>query len=153
MNRYGITTDDMDDNLLLGRWRWLAPSSYRVLLASALGDLFLADDAGAAHWLDVGAGELTTVAENLKAFREAWEEDGNRDVWFGPGLVDALEAVEGRKPDECYSYIMLPILGGSFEPSNFVVRTLQQHLDGWGPIQQKLSSLPDGAQVTLSVEP
>jgi hypothetical protein len=150
MNRYGIATDDLDHVRLLRHWRWLVPSSWAVLFGTALGDLFLEDAGGAVHWLDVGSIELTPAAPSRSALAEAWEDEEQRNCWFGPGLVDAIEA-QGptRGASECFSYVMLPALGGEYEPSNFRVRSLYDHLEGWGPICEKIVSPPPATRVQL----
>lgn len=150
MNRYGITTDGLDHVRLLRHWRWLVPASCTILFGTALGDLFLEDEGGAVHWLDVGSIGLTPVAPGRSALAGAWEDEERRNLWFGPGLVDAIEAAGlTRGPAECFSYVMLPVLGGKFEPSNFLVRSLYDHLDGWGPICEQIATMPDGTRVQL----
>ena len=154
MNRYGITTDGMDADRLRRAWRWLIPPRHRVLLGTALGDLFLANEQDRIVRLNVGEGTLEPAADSLEAFRAAWEDDDQRGFWFGPSLVDAIEAAGGsRGLDECYSYLVLPVLGGTFEPTNFKTRPLQSHLDGWGPIHEQIRELPDGTTCQLVVEP
>lgn len=102
------------------------------------------------HWLDVGSLELTPAAHSRSALPAAWEDEERRNYWFGPALVDGIEA-EGlaRGPADCFSYLMLPALGGRFEPANFRVRSLYDHLDGWGPICEQIATMPEGAQVEL----
>jgi hypothetical protein len=141
-----------DAAALLRHWRWLVADTYRPLLATALGDLFLADAEGRAWWLDVGAGQLVPVAEDAGHLAELLEAGEDRDVWLGPGLVGQLRAGGAiLRPGDCYSYQTVPILGGDFVPANFRVRPLQAHLDLWGPIQEKIKDLPDGAEVEFIV--
>ena len=153
MDHLALSTDGLSADRLLRNWRWLVPNGCDLLLATALGDLFLRCSDGV-RWLDVGNGTLDAVAEDEAAFERALQDEESRDLWLGPHLVEACEAAGlERGPVECYSYLMLPVLGGAFEPSNFCVRTLEHHLDGWGPICERIAGLPDGARVTFKVVP
>jgi Domain of unknown function (DUF1851) len=79
-------------------------------------------------WLDVGDGQLQTVAASEDEFQRAVADPDNNSFWFGAVLVDDLRRV-GRvmKPGECYSYRKLPMLGGEYEPSNFRVYDAVTH--------------------------
>ena len=151
MNDVIVDIADPEDDLLRN-WRWLIPETHRVLFASVLGDLFLKDERGSIYWLDVGSAELQRVAENEHLFKEAWQDDETYNYWLGPSLVqECCEAGLVRMPHECFSYVMLPMVGGQFKPSNFKVRTLRSHLDGWGPICEQLTRFPDGSRVRIRV--
>lgn len=152
MNRYGIDTDALDHERLLRHWQWLVPASCTVLFGTALGDLFVEDEAGGVLWLDVGSAEVVPAAPSRSAFEAAWDDDEERNLWFIPTLVDAIEARgTTRGAGECFSYLTLPMLGGAFDPANFRVRTLYDHLDGWGPICERLAGFPTGTHVELRV--
>lgn len=154
MSRLIIPTGELDPEGLLRNWQWLVPIGYRTLFASAFGDLFLSDERGRMFWLNVGGAELVEVAENASAFEQMLTEPEHRDFYLGPHLVEACEAAGlQREPDECYSYLTLPMLGGAYKPSNFRGRTLEGHLAGWGPICEQLAELPDGAEITFKVVP
>lgn len=152
MERLIIDTSCLSADELLSHWRWLVPSSFQVLFATTLGDLFLRSESGQVYWLDVGSAEMTWVAETESEFDSALHDQANSDYWLGPKLVNACEAAGmERGPVDCFSYLMLPILGGSFDVSNFKVRPLIQHLAGWGPLCKAVADLPDGMTVNLKI--
>lgn len=142
----------IDTEALLEFWRWLLPATHKPLFATALGDLFLADPDGQIVWLDLGSGQVETVAPSEADFAQAAVDPENATLWFGANLVDALHA-EGKVlgPGECYSYLQLPLLGGEYEPANFKVSDLVTHFRVWGPIHEQLHDLPDGATVEINV--
>jgi hypothetical protein len=149
-----VSRDTFDETGLLRNWRWLVPDDYHVLCASLLGDLFLTDSDGRVFWLDVGGAELSEVAASVQAFEALRSDREQSNYYFGPVLVEACtQAGLSLGPGECYSYVMLPMLGGAYDPSNLKARTLQGHIAGWGPICEKLAQLPDGAQITFDVVP
>lgn len=144
----GVNIDRM-----LEFWRWLIPESNRPLFATALGDLFLTDADGRVLWLDMSVGQIQMVAGSVTDFEKAAAEPGNHSMWFGAILVDDLRtAGKVLGPRECYCYKQLPMLGGEYEPANFVVSDVVHHFCVWGPIHEKLKDIPDGTEVEFVVE-
>jgi hypothetical protein len=142
----------IDIGRMLEFWRWLIPTTYRPLFATALGDLFLAPPDGSIWWLDMGTGELQAVAASEGEFRRAVADPEHNGLWFGAALVDQLRSAgKVLALGECYSYLQLPMLGGSFEPANFRVCDVVHHFQVWGPIHERLRDLPDGATVEFNV--
>jgi hypothetical protein len=143
----------VDAGRMLQHWRWLIPSSFRPLFATALGDLFLRAPDDRVMWLEMGCGDFHEVAGNQEEFWRAAANPGNAQLWFGAALVDQLRAgghVLGRR--QCYSYIQLPLWGGKYEPTNFRIQDISTHFGIWGPIHERLRDLPDGAVVELKVD-
>ena len=75
--------------------------------------------------------------------------EADRDVYLKHDDHKAFGKVLG--PGECYCYLRLPMLGGGFEPDNFVIRDVVTHFQIWGPIHEQLRDLPDGATVRFEV--
>src|SRR5579864_7151824 len=57
----------LDVDRLLANWRWLCPAKMHLLARNAFGDLFLGDEGGRVHWLDVGARETRKAYRFRKA--------------------------------------------------------------------------------------
>jgi hypothetical protein len=147
-----IPLEDIDSGALLEFWRWRVPDGLRTWFATALGDLFLRDEEGRIWWLDVGMGELECLAGDEQELGELLSDSDNRTVLFGEAFVDALDAAGiARTAGECYSYQVLPILGGKYETDNFCVYDVVTHFRVWGPIHEKIKDLPDGTQVQIAV--
>jgi len=149
----GIEPMLMEATSWLDHWRWLVPSGFRVICATALGDAFLRDPHGSVWWLDAGSGKLELVGD-----QSTWEarlsDPRQVDLWSGRALVLRLEkAGLVRQPSECYTYWTSPVLGGTYELSNFKVVPVQTHFNIWGPILEQLKDLPDGAKVNFKVTP
>jgi hypothetical protein len=147
-----IPLDGIDSGALLEHWRWLVPQNLQPWFATALGDLFLHDEEGRVWWLDVGMGQLECLAGDEQEFAELLSDPDNRVVLFGEAFIDALGAAGiTRSAGECYSYQVLPILGGKYETDNFRVYDVATHFRVWGPIHEKIKDLPDGAEVVFEV--
>ncbi|MHB1423835.1 MAG: T6SS immunity protein Tdi1 domain-containing protein [Gemmataceae bacterium] len=143
----------VDTGRMLASWRWLIPETHRPLFATALGDLFLAASDGTVWWLNMGDGLLQTVASSEAEFERAAADPDNYGLWFGAELVDQLRATgKTLEPEECYCYLLLPMLGGEYEPANFRVYNVVTHFQVWGPIHEQLWNLPDGAQVEFVID-
>lgn len=133
---------------LLQDWRWLLGDSMRLLLVSAVGDMFLANPAGEAFWLDTGAAQLQKVAANLEEFQQLRQQPQNLDHWFMPQLVGELISGGLRlAPGQCYSYKTPPSLGGQMTPSNFKPADLSVHFSILGQIQRQIKDLPPGTKI------
>jgi hypothetical protein len=144
---------DLDVGQMLQSWRWLIPETHRPLFATALGDLFLTAPDGSVGWLDMGTGQYEAVAANEEEFQRAAQDPENSSLWFGAGLVDRLRAAgKVLGPGQCYCYLQLPMLGGEYEPANFVIYDLNHHFQVWGPIHEQLHDLPDGATIEFKIE-
>ncbi len=121
----------------------------QLLLVSAIGDMFLADAQGAVHWLDVGAGKLQKIAQNVDEFKRLIQQRANADQWFIPLLVgDLITSGVRLAPGQCYSYKKPPILGGQIEPSNFEPMDLSVHFSILGQIHRQVKDLPPGTKIT-----
>src|SRR5262249_54844193 len=78
------------EDALLQDWRWLVGDSMRLLLVSAIGDMFLADSAGQVFWLDTATGQLQKIATSVEEFQQLRQQRENADQWFIPLLVGDL---------------------------------------------------------------
>ena len=151
---YTIDHAGLDWPDLLANWAWLAPSEFRVWLMNRFGDLFLVMRDGSVHVLDVGCGTLKRVADDRDQFASLLDLNGNANEWLMIPLVDRLRAagvVLGA--GECYSYILLPILGGEYSVANTRVVPISTHFKAFGPIHEGLKDVPDGTTVRFEIAP
>ena len=67
-------------------------------------------------------------------------------------VVEKLVA-SGRvlSPRQCYSYRILPVLGGSYKAEDRVLLPIREHLGAWGSLHRQIADLPDGSQVQIEV--
>jgi hypothetical protein len=78
------------------------------------------------------------------------DEPGVARDWLMIPIVDQLVAagyvlIAGQ----CYSYRMLPVLGGTYKADNRVVLPIREHFGAWGSIHRQISDLPNGAEVVI----
>jgi hypothetical protein len=137
---------EQDD--LLRDWRWLLGDSMRLLLVSAIGDMYLADSASRVFWLDAGSGQLQKIAESIDQFQQLRQQPQNANTWFIPKLIgDLITRGIRLAPGQCYSYKKPPVLGGEFEPSNFQPTDLSVHFSILGQIHKQVKDLPPGTKI------
>ena len=121
----------------------------KLLIVSALGDMFLADADGQVFWLDTGAGQLHQIAATVDEFQQLRQQRDHADQWFIPQLVgDLISSGVLLSPGQCYSYKIPPILGGQIEPANFEPTELSVHFSVLGQILRKVKDLPPGTKIT-----
>jgi hypothetical protein len=133
---------------LLSEWRWMVPDPFVLRMVSALGDAFLEDEAGRIYWLDVGAAEVSCIAESKDEFDVLRQKPENSNQWFIPKLVgDILASGTSLSPGQCFSFKIPPTIGGSFEPSNFEPCDLSVHFSTIGQIQKQVKHLPVGTKI------
>jgi hypothetical protein len=82
-------SETLDSERLLRSWRWLCPQSLTVIDRNAFGDLFLRDDSGRVHMLNVGLGDFSLIAESVPEFTELATTPERREEWFAERDVNA----------------------------------------------------------------
>jgi hypothetical protein len=119
---------------------------------TALGDVFVKAGDGRISFLDTYVGQLSEVAPANTEWTRVLQQPGNLDQWFDPSLVSALRQ-RGLTlgPEQCYSPIEPPIVGGKMEPENFEVTDWRVHVGLMGRIYHKLKDRPPGPVIGGSV--
>ena len=145
-----VSFDHLDRERLLDDWRWLIGPSKRLVLASAIGDAFLQDEAdGAIHLLDTAAGSCALVAHNADEFRSlladpAWVTDHLAALVIADFLRNDLRLERGQ----IYSWKRPPVLGGEYELANAEATDIAAHFSLTGQIHRQVHDLPAGTPIT-----
>lgn len=143
-----IPFDPAASESLLDSWRWLVGDDMEVLLVSAFGDLFLRDGTGKIHWLETGTARFSEIAPSREVFRHRMQQREFADKWFSPQVVGDLMTNGMRlQPNECYSYIKPPQLGGDLGIDNVETTDLHVHCGMFGQIAEQVKDLPPGAKI------
>jgi hypothetical protein len=149
---YTLKTDGVDWGDLLSAWAWLLPPEFTVWVANRFGDLFIAVGDGSVRRLDVGVGSVEKLADSRDEFSDAIDEGNNANDWLMIPLVDQLVAAGVKLgPNQCYSYLQLPVRGGDYTVGNTCVVSLSQHYKGFGHIHERIKDLPDGTRLKFDV--
>ena len=140
---------------LLADWRWLVPENFTPVLMTAFGDLFLRDESGWIHFLDLMAGEIKEVAASQEKFDHACEDREQRRTWFLGFLVIELKGKHGPLSlNQCYSCKVPLTLGGQIEADNFEPTDLEVHYSILGQLHQQTKRLPAGTKIkNVKIEP
>ncbi len=150
-----IQTDGLPFDSLLSGWRWLVSKDFTPVLMTAFGDLFLRDQSGRIHFLDLMCGEFTQVAQSSEEFERLCEAQGKRRSWFAGFLLIELRKLRGElAKGECYSCKTPLSLGGQLEADNFERGDLQVHYSILGQLHQQTKHLPPGTKIdSVKIDP
>jgi len=144
----------LDVERLLQDWRWLCKGPMTLLARNAFGDLFLRDDAGRVHRLEVGAGTLKEVAESELQFKALAGTKDKREEWFAE--ADTRQARDqGLEPNssQCIGFRIPVVFAESALNNQPYVADLYETVSFLGEIHRQISSLPDGAKIELRIVP
>jgi hypothetical protein len=129
-------------------WIWLIGTNKKVILVSAIGDMFLTSDNGNIFWLDVGQGKLEMVAVDKKEFEIKLTDIEQVNEWFMIELTTLLRLSDKKLKDgQLFSYKKLPIIGGDYSVDNFEPTDLEVHFSFAGQIHNQIKDLPDGTKI------
>lgn len=143
-----IKTDGLPFDTLLSDWRWLVSPGSTPILMTAFGDLFLRDQSGHIHFLDLMSGEFKQVAESQAEFDRLCEDREQRRSWFIGFLLTKVRKSCGElAAGECYSCQTPPSLGGQLKANNFQRTDLQVHYSTLGQLHQQTQHLPPGTKI------
>jgi hypothetical protein len=140
-------------------WKWLIPESWKIVLSSMFGGVFLEKKSGGVFWLECGTALVERVADNaadfhayLKSERDnKWAEQV--EEWFLIGLVQRLhDAGKTPGPGQCYGLTILPVFeGGRYDVENAFVLSAREWLTVTASLHHQILGIPDGAQVKIKV--
>jgi hypothetical protein len=143
-----IKTDGLPFDALLSDWRWLVSPDFTPILMTAFGDLFLRDQAGRIHFLDLMSGEFKQVAESQEEFDRLCEDRERRRSWFIGFLLMEVRKLRGElAAGECYSCEIPLSLGGQLDAENFQRTDLHVHYSILGQLHQQTKHLPPGTKI------
>ena len=145
-----ISLDDLTVNIehleplqLLRDWAWLIDVNLQPVMVTASGDMFLQNSAtGSIHLLDVGAGELLDIVQDLEHFHALLEnEKFVRDFLAEAMIVDLRKQGLTLAKGEIYSLKRPLVLGGQYEFANIEAVDVQVHFSTSGQVHQKVRNL------------
>ena len=143
-----IPVEGLPFDELLADWSWLVAGKFTPVMMTAFGDLFLRDEAGQIHFLDLMAGEFKTVTSSQAEFEQDCEDREKRRVWFLGFLLTELRRLRGPLvTGECYSCKVPLALGGELEEDNFERMDLRVHYSVLGQLHRQTKHLPPGTQI------
>jgi hypothetical protein len=139
---------------LLDEWTWLIGPDVIPFAASVAGDAFVIDHGKNVFRLDFGSGELIRLANSTHSFYSTLDDLENRNYWLLANFVQFLRSngLVFRK-GECYSFVVLPILGGKYELPNMMAISAKEHFALTGTIHKQVAHLPDGSKIQTNIVP
>ena len=128
-------------------WRWLVPESAAPLLITALGDVFITLDTSVS-FLDTEEGTLEPVARDRQRWKQKLRDPDSVAEWFKPGFVAALkDAGLTLSAGEVYSPLVPPVIGGSYNPNNYITSQWRAHLHFLGQVHDQVKDMPPGTRI------
>ncbi|HVM60937.1 MAG TPA: T6SS immunity protein Tdi1 domain-containing protein [Verrucomicrobiae bacterium] len=144
-----VDIEGFDFTALLNDWQWLLKKSYTPVLMTACGDLFLRDQSGHIHFLDLMCGEIKKIAHSQAEFDLLLEDRGQRRTWFMGNLLMELKKLHGDLPSgKCWGCKVPLTLGGSLEPLNFEPIDVQVHYSVLGQLYRRTKHMPPGTKIS-----
>ena len=147
-------SETLDTERLLCYWRWLCPQSLTVIERNAFGDLFLRDEAGTVHMLNVGSGDFSLIADSVQEFTELSKTPERREQWFAEREVMAAaerDLVPGL--GQCIGFYP-PVVSAECDGLNSAYITDLYDNVGWlGDMHRQIAELPDGTKVKIVIQP
>ena len=128
-------------------WAWLIGTDKKVIMVSAIGDMFLMSDNKSIYWLDVGLGKLKLIATDIEEFKTKLKNVERVNDWFMIDLTTELRSDKKLKDGQLYSYKKLPVIGGEYSVDNFEPADMEVHFSFAGQIHQQIKDLPDGTRI------
>jgi hypothetical protein len=145
---------NLDSERLLSEWRWLCPQPLTVIRKNAFGDLFLRDEAGKVHLLDVGSGQFSLIAASVSEFTELAGTPEKQGEWFAEAAVnEATERGLIPGPQQCIGFSTPVVFAQSDGLDSAYIADLYEHVGFLGDIHRQIATLPDGAKVRLVIQP
>jgi hypothetical protein len=127
---------------------WLLKTPFKLIAMINFADMFLQDESGHIHFLDLVAGELKRVADSPTELQQLVAQKENRRRWF---LTDLLTEIEhagfSLSPGQCFGFKKPPALGGKIELSNVEIVPLEVHVSLMGQIHQQVKHYPPGTRI------
>jgi hypothetical protein len=144
--------DHLDVERLLVEWRWLCNKPMVLVAKNAFADLFLRDELGHIHRLDVAVGTLRKVADSEMQFREMALKRENQEKWFAIANEKAA-AARGLEPNEvqCIGVSVRLVYAESGSRDTPHVVDLYEHVSFLGDLNRQIAGLADGAKVRLRI--
>jgi hypothetical protein len=133
---------------LLETWTWLTGNDKTPVIITSIGDMFLVDGENKIYWLNAGEGILELVAETDSEFQAKLNDIEQAREWFMTGLVAEIKQ-SGKElaAGKLYSYVKLPVLGGSYTADNFILTDISVHFVLAGQVHEQIRDLPDGTVI------
>jgi hypothetical protein len=146
-------TEKLDGERLLREWRWLCPQSLTIIDRNAFGDLFLTDEGGRVHMLDVGSGKFVLIAESVANFTALAKTPEKQESWFAQEAANAA-AERGLIPGpaQCIGFSTPVVFAESKGLNSAYVDDLYEHVGFLGDIHRQVAALPDGAKVRVVIK-
>ena len=150
MNDLTVNFSHLDRETLLENWRWLIGETKQPILLSALGNAFVQDVVdGSIHMVDAGTGELLEAAESMEEFTAFLnDKDFVAKAFDVQAFGDLRMAGMVLQPGQIFSFKVPLALGGKFMLENIEITDISVHFSIAGQIFEKVSTLPEGAQIT-----
>ena len=146
-------SDTLDSERLLHYWRWLCPQPLAVIDRNAFGDLFLRDEAGKIHMLDVGAGEFVPIAESIAEFTALANTLEKQEEWFDSEAVNAAtERGLIPSPVQCIGFSTPVVFAESGGLDSAYIADLYDHVGFLGDLHRQIATLPDAAKIRLTMQ-
>ena|SRR6218665_3069545 len=148
---YLIPLQGLDLYRIIASWTWLTGDKIIVALTKN-GDALLSDQNKHLYFLETGGGTIEQQSYNYQDLMDnQLDPELTMEILLAP-VVDQMDQKIGLKPGQVYSYTLLPVLGGKYDPSNRYALDIYEHYGVTGDLHMQLKDTPDGTWVDVIVK-
>ena len=150
-----VTWDDLTMNIsdndihsLYEDWTWLVTGMIKPLMVTKFGDLFYQTEDGNVHFLDTIEGRIVDICSSENEFVTFINQNENVENYLLSYIVfDLVNQDKIPNKQQCYSFVLPPILGGKIESGNVQIMDFVVSVSLTGQIHRQVKDLPEGAQI------
>lgn len=146
---YLIDQEGIDFDAVFQDWQDFLPDSFSVWLINRFGDMFLVLEDGSVSMLDVGGGQVRSLAPTQEAFCQMLDDDATAAELLMIPLVDELvQAGITLGARQCYGFKSRPpLLGGEYSRENTEACDIYVHYSLLGQLATQAKDLPEGTKI------
>jgi hypothetical protein len=148
LNDLTINPKNIATETLLEDWHWILKELSKVVLITAMGDLFIQGESGRVYFIDVCGGQLQKVSDNGPQFEDLLHDVDFVTDRFYPNLISQYRAAKRVLTEgACYSHKVALVLGGLDDIENIEVTDVQVHVSIMGQIHSQVKDLPPSTKI------
>lgn len=145
---FWIQPSDQDVQRALDSWQWLPLTDKTVIRVTSFGDFFLQNSEGL-WFLDTLEGSVSLICGSVAELDELLSTTEGQDHYLFGGLVErAVREGQMLGQDQCYNYMVSPLIGGSASYENIGVRNFVVAVNLAGQLHNQVRHVPDGTRIT-----
>jgi hypothetical protein len=142
-------TGHFDWKSLLSDWTWILPPKIYIWVVNLFGDILFYTDNEELYLLSVVDGTIEYLAESRDKFADIIDRDEDlfNDIFYVKQIDELKNNKMLLKPKTCYTFKLLPVMGGEFDISNIEVMDIEVNYSLLGKFHSEIKNERDGDEI------